>query len=369
MIAVPDIDPPDGVDDYAETMDRFGIEPIETVADRLPGDKLVRRGILFGHRDLGIVLDARDRGEGIAVMTGLMPSGPFHLGHKTVVDHLRLYQEMGASVTLCVADVEAYLTRDLSLAGARRIAVEEYLPNYAALGIDIESADVYFQSSAGNDDHLRSKRFARHLTQNQVEATYGDADPARLVSALTEAADIVRPQAKAGEPVPTVVPVGIDQDPHVRLTRDVVDRFRDADYAKPASTYHRFMRGLRGGKMSSSDPASHIALSDPVKEARRKLAAAKTGGRATVAEHREKGAAIEEDVVFELLSFHLIDDDRELERIREAYAAGELLSGELKDLAAARLDRFLTEHAERRAAAAERVDRLVAERIPPTNVS
>lgn len=355
-------------DEYRETMERFGIDPIEEVADRLPDDPLIRRGIVFGHRDLGAVLDARDRGDEFAVMTGLMPSGPFHFGHKTVVEHLRLYQEMGAPVTLCVADVEAYLTRDVSLDEARQVAIEEYLPNYAALGIDLESADLYFQSTAGNDGQLLSKLFARHLTANQVAATYGDADPDTLVSALTEAADIVRPQTTRGEAVPTVVPVGIDQDPHIRLTRDAVARYRDAAYRKPASTYHRFMRGLRGGKMSSSDPASHVALSEPIESAKRKIDAAKTGGRASVAEHREKGANVEADVVFELLAFHLVDDDDELARIRREYAAGNLLSGELKALAKDRLETFLDAHRRRRGAVAERVERIAAERLPEVNI-
>ncbi|WP_423746290.1 tryptophan--tRNA ligase (plasmid) [Haladaptatus sp. SPP-AMP-3] len=360
-----DIDPWGDVEvaDYAATMAQFGIEPIESVADRLPDNRLVRRGIVFGQRGLETVLDARDRGDPFAVMTGLMPSGVFHFGHLAVLEQVRMFQEMGAEVTLCAADIEAYATRDIPIEDARELVVEEYLLNYVALGLDLDATDFYFQSEAGNDHLVRSKLFSRYVTQNEFEATYGTADPGKLASALTQYADILRPQApENGGPKPTVVPVGIDQDPHVRLTRDVANRYRETAYLKPASTYHRFMRGLQGGKMSSSDPRSHIALTDEVSEAKRKIDAAKTGGRTSVAEHREKGGVVEEDMVFELLAVHLVRDDDELERIRREYESGAMLSGELKQIAKDRLDAFLREHHEKREAARPEVEQYLAER-------
>jgi tryptophanyl-tRNA synthetase len=345
------------VTDYEATMEQFGIEPIEEVVDRLPDNRLVRRGLVFGHRDIDTVLDARDDGEPFAVMTGIMPSGVFHFGHRTVVEQILLFQEMGAEVTLCAADIESYATRDVSLEEARELVVEEYLLNYVALGLDLDATDFYFQSGAGNDHHVRSKLFARHVTQNEFEATYGNADPGKLVSALTQYADILRPQSPdRGGPKPTVVPVGIDQDPHVRLTRDVAARYRDAGYVKPASTYHRFMRGLQGGKMSSSDPKSHIALTDSVADAKRKIDEAKTGGRVSVEEHRREGGNVEEDMVFELLAYHLVEHDDELDRIREEYESGEMLSGELKQIGKERLETFLRDHQRRREEARPKVE-------------
>ncbi len=360
-----DIDPWGDVEiaDYGGTMERFGIEPIDSVADRLPDNRLVRRGIVFGQRGLETVLDARDRGDPFAVMTGLMPSGVFHFGHLAVLEQARMFQEMGAELTLCAADIEAYATRDIPLEAARELVVEEYLLNYVALGLDLDATDFYFQSEAGNDHLVRSKLFSRYVTQNEFEATYGTAAPGKLASALTQYADILRPQApENGGPKPTVVPVGIDQDPHVRLTRDVASRYRETAYVKPASTYHRFMRGLQGGKMSSSDPASHIALTDSVSEAKRKIDAAKTGGRTSVEEHREKGGVVEEDMVFELLAFHLIGDDDELARIRREYESGAMLSGELKEIAKERLETFLRDHHENREEARPKVEAYLEER-------
>jgi len=353
---MPDIDPWGDVEigNYSDKMEKFGIDPITDVEDRLPDNLLVRRGIIFGHRGLDDLLDARDEGEDFAMMTGIMPSGVFHFGHKCVVDQIKMYQEMGAEVTIAAADIEAYNTRDMSLEEARELVIEEYLKNYVALGIDLDNVDFYFQSTGGNDYHLKSKQFSKHLTQNEVEATYGSAEPGKISSALTQYADILRPQFDS--PKPTVVPVGIDQDPHIRLTREVARKYKDADFHKPASTYNKFMRGLQGGKMSSSDPKSYIALTDDIEDAKKKIDQAKTGGRDTLEEHREKGANIEEDMVFELLAFHLIEDDEELERIKEEYSSGEMLSGELKQIAKDRLEDFLEEHQRKREEAEKEVE-------------
>lgn len=361
---MPDIDPWGDVEigEYAQKMADFGIEPIETIADRMPDHRLIDRGIVFGHRGMDEVLDAIEAGHDFAMITGIMPSGVFHLGHKIVVDQILMYQDAGAEITITAADLEAYATRDMSLEEARELVIEEYLTNYVALGLDLDAVDFYFQSHGGNMYHTRSKLFSQHLTANEVEATYGHTSPGKIASALTQYADIFRPQfPENGGPRPTVVPVGVDQDPHIRLCRDIADRYQEQDLMKPAGTFHKFMRGLQGGKMSSSDDRSHIALTDSVEEAKGKIDAAKTGGQVSIEEHREKGADIAEDMVFELLAFHLLDDDDELRRIREEYSAGKMTSGEIKQIAKNRIEEFLLEHQAAREEAKPVVEQFIAE--------
>lgn len=344
------------IGDYKEKMQKFGIEEIGDLESELPDHPHVTRGIIFGHRDIKKIIEAKKENKDFAVMTGIMPSGLMHLGHKIVVDQVKMYQEMGAEVYVCAADIEAYNTREISLEKARELVIEEYLTNYIALGLDIEKVNFYFQSEGGNNYHLKSKQFARHLTQNEVEATYGSANPGKITSALTQYADILSPQFEEnGGPKPTVVPVGIDQDPHMRLTRDVTQRFKEKEYIKPSATYNKFMRGLQGGKMSSSDPKSYIALTDTVEDAKKKIDQAKTGGRDTLEEHREKGADIANDMVFELLAFHLIDDDERLNEIKQAYSSGEMLSGEIKQIAKDKIEEFLLQHQEKRREAEKKV--------------
>ncbi|MDY6777377.1 MAG: tryptophan--tRNA ligase, partial [Candidatus Nanohaloarchaea archaeon] len=261
---MPEMDPWGDVQagDYQEKMEKFGIDPFEKYEDRLPRlNRYMRRGILYGQRDFGKIVEAVENDEPFAMMTGLMPSGTFHFGHKMVADQMLYYQELGAELYVAVADIEAYATRDMSLEEAREIAIDQYLTNYIALGLEPENVTFYFQSEGDADYHAKSKQFSRHVTQSEVEAVYGEVSPGKVTAALTQAADILQPQFEQnGGPKPVVVPVGTDQDPHIRLTRDIAARYPSQDFIKPSATYHKFMRGLQGGKMSSSKPNSYIAL-------------------------------------------------------------------------------------------------------------
>lgn len=356
---MPDIDPWGDVQagDYDEKMERFGIDPFSKYADRLPEPhRYMRRDIIYGQRDLGRVVEAIEQDDDFAMMTGLMPSGDFHFGHKMVADQIVYWQDIGADVFVAVADLEAYATRDMDLAEAREIAVEEYLKNYIALGLDPEDCHFYFQSQGSTHYHTMSKLFSKNITQSEVEAVYGDISPAKTTAALTQVADILQPQFEEfGGPKPVVVPVGTDQDPHIRLTRDIASRFPGADLTKPSATYHKFMRGLQGGKMSSSDPKSHIALSSDIEDALAKIDSAKTGGKQSLEAHREHGADVDEDCVYEMLAFHLIDDDERLKEIYRQYDSGEMLSGELKQIAKEEMERFLREHQRKLDTAEDRV--------------
>lgn len=50
----------------------------------------------------------------------------------------------------------------------------------------------------------------------------GETHLAHMIAVLTQGADILHNQLpQFGGPIPVVVPVGADQDPHIRLTRDI----------------------------------------------------------------------------------------------------------------------------------------------------
>jgi len=348
-----------GIKDYQQTMDEFGIEPLSDLIKEVPQPhRLMRRGIILGHRDFGKIAKAMRNNEDFALLTGLMPSGKFHFGHKLVADQIIYYQQQGAEVYVCVADVEVHNTRDMPLDKAREIAIDQYLTNYIALGLEPDNCHFYFQSQGPRDYQVLSKLIADKITLNEMKAIYGDLEPGKIISILTQIADILYPQMESeGGPRPTITPVGFDQDPHARLTRDVAARLNsDYGFNKPSFTFHKFMRGLKGGKMSSSDPHSYIALTDSVQQALAKIDKAKTGGRDTAKEQREKGAVIEEDIVFEMLAYHLIEDDEQLKEIYEQYSSGDMLSGELKQICKKKMRSFLEQHEQKRKQAQERVE-------------
>ncbi len=71
----------------------------------------MKRGIIFGQRDYGRIIKAMREKSGFAVVTGMMPSGKMHIGHKMIVDQLIWYQNKGADIYIPIADMESYSAR------------------------------------------------------------------------------------------------------------------------------------------------------------------------------------------------------------------------------------------------------------------
>ena len=182
---------------------------------------------MFAHRDLDVVLGCMKRSEPFGVLTGLMPSGRMHLGHSMVIDQVKWFQEQGADITVTVADLEALATRDTSLRTGRKTAIEEYVLNYAALGLDPDNTNVYFQSSRPEVQRL-AFTLGRRTNLSEFEAIYGfegETNLAHVQAPLVQVGDIIHPQLdEFGGLRPIVVPVGIDQDPHLRLTRGIAGK-------------------------------------------------------------------------------------------------------------------------------------------------
>jgi len=207
--------------DYDRIVEQFGLSSMDGVTLENPS-RLHRRGIVFAHRDLDQVLDAKRRGDGFGVLTGLMPSGQMHMGHSMVIDQVKWFQEQGGDVTIAVADLESQATRGISLEKGRKIALEEYVANYAALGLDVEKTNVYFQSSRPIVQRL-GFQLGKRTNLNEFEAIYGfggETNLAHVQAPMVQVGDILHPQTdEYGGLRPIVVPVGVDQDPHLRLTR------------------------------------------------------------------------------------------------------------------------------------------------------
>jgi tryptophanyl-tRNA synthetase len=415
--------------DISRIFQEFGVERIDPLLDKIPiKHRFVRRRIILGHRDYDKVLNAINKNEKFAVMSGFMPSGAAHIGHKMVMEEIIWHQKMGGDVFVSIADMEAHAVRGIPLKKCREIGIREYITSIVALGLNPENAHIYFQSE---NFRLRDLMFEIGIVTNfsTMSAIYGfsgDTAISHISSVLAQSADILLPQLKEfGGARPVVVPVGFDQDPHIRLVRDVADKLRrfqvelhdgyvrirnktaDNDlfnevyervreYEKvkiyqghidildlkdatglneieeivrkvemdngyygfypPSSIYHLFVSGLTGGKMSSSNPDSHISLLDKPEYAAKKVKKAKTGGRVSLDEQREKGGDPDNCSVFELLYFHLIEDDIKIERIREECRSGERVCGECKKEAAVLIEEFLKDHQEKRKAVEDTVE-------------
>ena len=342
------------VKDYSRLQSEFGIEPIGPLIPRFKRPSPhISRGIDFGQRELGRVLDAVDSHQPFAVMSGIKPDGVFHLGNKMTADDMIYFQSLSkkATVYYAIADVEAYADNGLSYEESSKIAVRN-VADILALGLDPDHAVVYKQS-----EEMRVMRmstiFSRGVTNNMLKAIYGERQIGLYMSALIQAGDILMPQLpEFGGPKPVLVPVGADQDPHIRLSRDLASRYRsDFQFVPPSAVYHRLELALTGGqKMSKRVPESGFTLDDSPTEAAKRVKVAFTGGRDTVEEQRRLGANPGICPVYDLYSFHFARDDEHVERVRHECKDGIRLCGECKQEAIGLVKEFLSNHHRKREA-------------------
>jgi len=338
--------------DYEKLVKEFGISPLKELPEIFNKEILFRRKIIFAHRDIQRILEAIRDKKKFVMMTGLMPTGKFHLGHAILAKQFVFYQKLGAKIYIAVADLEAYNARGQSLEDSKKIAIDEYISNYIALGLNPENCEIYFQSERSKDAKKSNAYYrlqnllARYATFNEFKAVYGEISPGKMLASLLQASDMLHPQLKEFEgECPVLVPVGIDQDPHLRLARDISQRIKSPKFIQLSSTYHLFAPGLKGDKMSSSDPTSFIALTDDEKTVKNKINKyAFSGGQPTLEEHRKKGGNPDIDVSFQYLKMFLEEDDKKLEKIHNDYKSGKMTTGELKEYTIKKLNEFLSEH-------------------------
>ena len=102
--------------DYDKLVNQFGIRKFSDVLDNIENPlPLMERGVIFGHRDFDKIVPLVNNKKDFAVVTGMMPSGQMHIGHKMVIDQLKWYFEKGGQLSLSIADMEAYAARGISL--------------------------------------------------------------------------------------------------------------------------------------------------------------------------------------------------------------------------------------------------------------
>ncbi|MCS7121558.1 MAG: tryptophan--tRNA ligase [Archaeoglobaceae archaeon] len=399
----------EGLIDYKKLMEDFGMDSFEKILDKIKDPhRLMRRKIIFGHREYERILNAMERDGNFVVMSGFMPSGLPHIGHKMTMEEIVWHQKKGAKAFVAIADIEAHVVRNVSWEKTDEIGMM-YVKSLIALGLE-EDAVIYFQSASNHVKDL-AMELAKEVNFSELKAVYGfesETSLAKMFVTVIQAADILHPQLKDfGGPKPVVVPVGADQDPHIRLTRDLaaksnifsfekieggirvrsrkgseylkklnslnfemkkfeehIDIFGDENevekavrslevelggyaFIPPSSIYHKFVTGLRGGKMSSSKPESYISLFEDLKLVEKKIMNALTGGRATSEEQRRLGGEPEKCVIFELYTYHLVENDRELKRIEEDCRSGKILCGRCKKVALEMMLEFLKDFREK----------------------
>lgn len=212
------------------------------------------------------------------IVSGARPTGLLHLGHLhgALKNWVRLQEEYRCF--FFIADWHA-LTTDYSSPQGIRQSTLDMLLDWLSVGLDPQRSVLFRQSSVKEHAELHLlfsmitpvpwlernptyKEQIRELTGKDL-STYGF-----LGYPVLQAADITLYKANK-------VPVGVDQAPHVELTREIVRRFNQLYspiFPEPEVllTETQKLPGLDGRKMSKSYNNA-VFLSDPPNEIDRKL--------------------------------------------------------------------------------------------------
>jgi tryptophanyl-tRNA synthetase len=338
------------VEDYERLYEEFGIQKFNSLLPKIPNPSMyMRRGVIFGHRDFDRVLESMKQGGDFAVMSGIKPTGEFHLGTLMTAREIIYFQQQGAQAFYAIADIEAYEDNRLSFKKTEKIAVGN-VADLLALGFDPKKGHIYRQYKEQRVRDL-AVHFGAGVTLATMKAIYGERHIGLYLSALVQAGDILMPQLEDfGGPKPTVVPVGVDQDAHLRLTRDLANKFRRKfKFIPPSSTYHKILKGLDGSpKMSKRNPMSYFTLNESPKAIAKKISSAFTGGRATVEEQRKRGGVPEICPIYEIDMCHFVNDDDYMVKVYNDCRCGKLLCGEHKVCTKNIVLKFIEGHQKRR---------------------
>ena len=214
------------------------------------------------------------------VFSGTRPTGRLHLGNYLggIKGYIALQEKGDLDCIYGVVDLHGITTpyNPKSLQQDVQAVVLDYL----GAGLDPKKCDLMIQSQV--PEHLElAYLFSTIFPVSRLEQlpTYKDkkaqfpkyGNLGLLYYPILMAADILIYKA-------VLVPVGVDQEPHLELTREVARKFNQMfkpifPEAKRFATKGEYIPSLTGkGKMSKTIEGSHLLLTDDLKTIKERLA-------------------------------------------------------------------------------------------------
>lgn len=228
------------------------------------------------------------------IVSGFRPTGKLHLGHLhgTLTNWVRLQDSY--QCFFFVADWHALTTGNVN-ASTIRESTEEMVIDWLSVGLDPKRSVIFLQSDVKEHAELHLlfsmitptpwlmrnptvKEQARELgfIQSDDEAEVAKINYGLLGYPVLQAADILMYKAQR-------VPVGVDQVPHIEITREIARRFNSLyrevfPEPQPLLTEIPKIPGTDGRKMSKSY-GNAVILSEPPEEVDAKLSKMMTDPR------------------------------------------------------------------------------------------
>jgi len=345
--------------DYKKLVKDFGVD---LISDKIYSEikdihPLLRRKIYFSNRDFEKWLKAKKK----SIITGRGPSEKMHIGH--LVPFLvskALQDKFDCNVFIPISDDEKFFVKpNLSYEDSLNYSKENIL-DLIALGFNPKKTFI-FQDFIYTDIYKYAARIAKKITYSKAKSVFG-LKPEHNIGwsffPAMQAAHILFPQFYLGKHH-TLTPVGIDQDPFLRIARDVAVH-TDFNFEKPTAIHAKFIPSLHGTAKMSSSGEGVIFLSDDKKTVRNKINKnAFSGGKATIEEHRKYGGNPLVDISYQYLEIFFENDDNKLKEIHDDYKSGKLLSGELKKILIDKINNFLEDHQRKREITKEKIDKFL----------
>lgn len=220
--------------------------------------------------ELQTVLDQDDP----RVYIGYAPTGEMHIAHFATIRKLADFQQAGLEVTVLVADLHAHLDDAKSpfeLLDARsryyREAIEAMVESAGGTpdritfvrGTEFELDQPYtldLYRMIADTTIARARRAGSEVVRQQDNPTLGG-----LVYTLMQSLDVAALDAD-------IAYGGMDQRGIYMLARELLP---EHGHDKPVSIFAPLLSGLAGGKMSASDSASTITLTDSAEAVSEKI--------------------------------------------------------------------------------------------------
>lgn len=334
-------------DKYENVYNTFGIEAVsDTVKEFFKDGYFFERGIIIGYRDFEKIMEQIKKNRDFIIVSGFASSGEFHFGHKAVIDVYNYFRKFTKRGYFIISDLDAYVSRPDNKISSLKKAKEYAIDNLAnALALGVKKQDIYIQSKQTSEYFSFSHMVSKKITFNTMKAVLGHYDLGKFAACYLQIADILYPQLKDCI-APTLIPVGIDQEPIIRLTRDIAYKFsKQFGFEIPSSIYLSHVPSLVNykEKMSKSREGSSISLTETRNNLNKIINNALTGGRDTEKEQRNLGGRPEICPVCTMYKFNH-PDSKFVKNIYDREHQGELLCGENKNILKEFLGKFLEEH-------------------------
>ena len=316
--------------DYDKLIKQFGTQKISndllSKLQKVTGEDhfMLRRGIFFSHRDLNLILENYEKGKEFFLYTGRGPSGHTHIGHLVPWVFAKWLQDkFNVNMYFQLTDDEKFFAKqDLSLDQTTNFALENAL-DFIALGFKPEKTKIIVNTKNIKTLYPIAAQVAKKINFSNTKAVFGftnDTNVGMIFYTSMQSAPCFI------EDKQVLIPLGVDQDPHFRITRDIAQKINKI---KPSLIHNIMIPSLLGpgGKMSASDEKNTIYTTDSPEMVKKKINKyAFSGGQPDIDEHRKIGGNPDIDVSYQYLRIFFEPDDNKLKKIHDDYKSGKMLS-------------------------------------------